>query len=186
MNKAVTIIISVFLLFSCSQNKENVSKEKAFRQQVVDMATGFVKDKLGEVKESVSQNGIITITENKSQFVSTDNNVLKYIINPAAIHMGLIDDDDREDAIITLNSFRGQYEEAPESLILLNTGDKLVLGRVIEVDMKILEIKDGLITAEVSTRSRNSPLRDCNECKEVVKYRFKQGDLIESENPENQ
>lgn len=181
MNKSAILIVPVFLLFSCNRNGENISKEKALRKEVMEFASGYVKDKLGEVKETVSQNGTITINENKNQFVSTEDNTVKYIINPAKIYTGLIDDDDMEDAIITLNSFKGQYEEDPESLILLNTGDKLVLGRVVESNMTILGIKDRLITAEVSTRSRNSPLRDCNECKEVVRYRFKQGDLIESE-----
>ncbi len=182
MNKPAILIVPVFLLFSCTRTGENNSKEKALRKEVMEFATGYVKDILGDVKETVSQNGTITITEIKNQFVSTEDNTLKYIINPAKIYTGLIDDDDREDAIITLNSFKGQYEASPENLILLNTGYNLVLGRVVESNMKILGIKDRLITAEVSSRSRNSPLRDCNECKEVVRYRFKQGNLIEYEN----
>jgi hypothetical protein len=47
--------------------------------------------------------------------------------------------------------------------------------------MKILGIKDGVITAEIYTKSRNSPLANCSLCKEVVKYRFKSGDLIKTE-----
>ncbi|HKK40954.1 MAG TPA: hypothetical protein VJ963_01005 [Bacteroidales bacterium] len=181
MKKSLLVIITALFLFSCNQNNNKASGEKALRHKVLDVATAYVKEILGATKETISQNGIITITENKSQFVSTEDNSIKYIINPGNIHTGLIDDDDKEDAIITLNSFKGQYEEAPENLILLNTGDNLVLGRVIESDMRIIDIKDRLITAEISTHSRNSPLRDCNSCKEVVKYRFNQGDLIESE-----
>jgi hypothetical protein len=185
MKKSFLIFAFALLLSSCSHNRKNMSREEALRKEVIEFAKGYVKDKLGSVKETVSQTGMITITENKTQFVSTDNNAIRYIISPANIHTGLIDDDDKEDAIITLNSFKGQYEEAPENLVLLNTGDKLLLGRVIESDMKIIDIKDRLITAEVSTHSRNSPLRDCSECKEVVRYRFSNGDLIESDkNPE--
>ncbi len=186
MKKSVLIIITALFLFSCSRNNNKSSGEKALRDKVLDAATAYVKEKLGDTKETISQNGIITITENKTQFVSTEDNSIKYVIKPGNIHTGLIDEDDKEDAIITLNSYKGQYEEAPENLVFLNTGDNLVLGRVIESDMRIIDIKDRLITAEVSTRSRNSPLRDCNSCKEVVKYRFKQGELIESEDTDKQ
>jgi hypothetical protein len=47
--------------------------------------------------------------------------------------------------------------------------------------MKILSIKDRVITAEIYTKSRNSPLANCSLCKEVVKYRFKSGELVKTE-----
>jgi hypothetical protein len=56
-----------------------------------------------------------------------------------------------------------------------------MLSRVIESDMKILGIKNRIITAEILTKSRNSPLRDCDACKEVVKFQFRMGDLIRME-----
>ncbi len=47
--------------------------------------------------------------------------------------------------------------------------------------MKILQIREGEITVEISTKSRNSPLRDCPVCKEIVKFRFRDGDLVKTE-----
>jgi hypothetical protein len=46
--------------------------------------------------------------------------------------------------------------------------------------MKILQLKGRVITAEITTKSRNSPLRDCSACKEIVKYRFRNGELEET------
>jgi hypothetical protein len=86
-----------------------------------------------------------------------------------------------DDAIISISGFKGQFQEMPENMILIKTDGKFILNRVIESDMKILGIKDRIITAEILTRSRNSPLRDCQVCKEVVKYQFKTGDLIRIE-----
>ena len=105
---------------------------------------------------------------------------LKYIIDPAKIMVGLINDDADEDAIITISLYNG-YIEMPESLILIKTDGKLVMNRSIEADMRIMGIKDRIITAEVFTRSRNSPLRNCAVCKEVVKYKFRNGDLVKTE-----
>lgn len=147
----------------------------------MDIAVKYVKDKFKESKETVAANGIITIADNQLQFVAMTDNQTRYIIDPARIVIGLIDADSKEDAILTINCFKGQYEEVPEHLIFINSDGKLMLSRVIETDMKILGIKDRIITAEVYTHSLNSPLHDCDSCKEVVKYQFRQGDLVRTE-----
>ena len=180
MKNSVYILLSAFLLFSCSDNNKAKS-ESAVRKEVMDIAVKYVKDKFKEAKETVAKNGIITIVDNQLQFVAIEDKQTRYIIDPARIVFGLIDADNKEDAILTVNSFKGQYEEMPEHLILINADGKLILSRVIESDMKVLGIKDGIITAEVYTHSLNSPLHDCASCKEVVRYQFMKGDLIKVE-----
>jgi hypothetical protein len=180
MKKSAYFLLSVFLLFSCSNNKKADSENPA-RKEIMDIAIKYVKDKFKETKEIIATNGIITIVDNQLHFLAMTDNQTRYIIDPAKIVFGYIDSDAKEDAIMTLNSFKGQFEELPEHLILINTEGKFMLNRVIESNMKILEIKNRIITAEVSSRSLNSPLRDCSSCKEVVKYRFIQGDLIKAE-----
>ncbi len=181
MKNSVYILLFVFPLFSCSNKNNKAESENSARKEVMDIAVKYVKDKFKETKETVAANGIITIVDNQLQFVEMTDNHTSYIIDPMKIVIGLIDADNKEDAILTINSFKGQYEEMPEHLIFINSDGKLILSRVIETDMKVLGIKDGIITAEVYEHSLNSPLHDCASCKEVVKYRFRQGDLIKVE-----
>ena len=147
----------------------------------MDIAIKYATDKFKEAKKTVAKDGIVTIADNEVNFVTIGHDQIKYIIDPAKISVGLIDDDKNEDAIITIYSLKGQYMEIPEQLILIKTDGKFMLNSVIESDMKIMGINDRVITAEISTRSRNSPLRDCSACKEVVKYQFKIGELIRME-----
>jgi hypothetical protein len=181
MKNPAYILLSAFLLFSCSDNSNKAKLEISSRQEVVDIAVKYVKDKFKETKETVAANGIITIVDNQLQFVAIEDKQTRYIIDPARIVFGLIDADNKEDAILTINSFRGRYEEMTEHLIFINSDGSLMLSRVIESDMKILGINDRIITAEVYTHSLNSPLHDCASCKEVVRYQFRQGDLIKTE-----
>ena len=81
-----------------------------------------------------------------------------------------------EPAALPFNLHLFAYDRTPATFLQSTYED-----RVIESDMTIISIKDRVITAEVRTKSRNSPLRDCNACKEVVKYRFRTGDLVKVE-----
>jgi hypothetical protein len=64
---------------------------------------------------------------------------------------------------------------------MIEKDGKLMLVRVMESDMRVLTIKDGIITADVPEHSRNNPLFDCSSCWEVVRYRFRNGDLVKIE-----
>lgn len=147
----------------------------------MDLAIKYVSDKLKEPKKTIAPDSTITIIDNQVNFVTSAAYQTRYVIDPGKIIIGKIDDDANDDAIICISDINGQDLETPEHLILIKTDGKFILNRVIESNMKVLGIKDGIITAEVSTRSLNSPLRDCHVCKEVVKYRFKSGDLIKVE-----
>jgi hypothetical protein len=175
MKRSYIILSFIPLLLSCTHNGNNAGSENAaaqrLKKEVIDFAVNYVNGKFKEPKKTVAPDGIITIGENQTS----------YIINPSKISIGLIDDDNTDDAIISIDYYHGQYLILTEHLILINTDGKLMLNRVIESDMKILGIKDRVITAEIYTRSRNGPLAGCSLCKEVVKYRFKSGDLIKTE-----
>jgi hypothetical protein len=174
MKKSLFILLLVPLFIACADNKNAGSGNlvsRGVKKEVIDFASVYVNGKLKDPKKSVDKDGIITIAENESS----------YIIDPAKIYTGLIDEDNKEDAIISIDYYHGQSLVLTEHLILINTDGKLSLSRAIESDMKILGIKDGVITAEIYTKSRNSPLANCSLCKEVVKYRFKSGDLIKTE-----
>jgi hypothetical protein len=82
---------------------------------------------------------------------------------------------------VTIKSFSGQDLLLIEHLFMINTDNKLMLLRVIESDMRILELKDRIITAELPTHPRTSPLYNCASCQEIVKYRFEKGDTVRTD-----
>jgi hypothetical protein len=178
MKKCCLIVLILPLLLSCAHNDNKTGSGNSVKKKVMDIAVRYAISKFKEAKETVAKDGIVTIADNQINYVTIGDNQAKYVIDPAKIVVGLIDQDANEDAIITIYSFRGQYPEIPEHLILMKTDGKFILNRVIESDMKILGIKDRVITAEISTISRDSPLYGCSACKEVVKYQYKGGELV--------
>lgn len=169
------------MIFSCTHIDQKAETRKLIVKEVLDLTTKYASEKFTKPKLTKEADGTITIVDDQIDFISVDRRPLKYVINPAYITIGKINDDPDEDAIITINSFRGDYEEMPEHLILISSDGKLMLSRVMEEDMTVLAIKDQVITAEVRSHSRNSPLRDCNACKEVVNFVFKAGELVKKE-----
>jgi len=181
MRKSCLVIFTLFFLLSCAQKNKNSRSGSSVRKEAIDIAVEYARDKFKEPKETVEKDGVVTIVDNQVNFVTPAAYQIRYVIDPSKIEIGLIDDDEDTDAIVYIAAINGQDLETSEHLILIKTNGRLIMNRVIESNMKILGIKDRVITAEVSTRSLNSPLRDCNVCKEVVKYRFKEGDLIRIE-----
>jgi hypothetical protein len=181
MKKYIITLVLIPFLFSCNPKDQISEARKLIVSEVLDITKKYAGEKFKEPKITNEPDGTITIVDNKVDFISADRRPLKYVINPAYITIGKINDDADEDAIITINSFKGDYEEMPEHLILVSSDGKLLLNRVMEEDMTVLGIKDQIITAEVRSHSRNSPLRDCNACKEVVNFIFKAGELVRKE-----
>jgi len=181
MKMSFFIILILPLLLSCAHNNDKSGSGNRVKNEVMDIAIDYAMGKFKESKKTVAKDGIVTIADSQIKYVTIGDNQIKYVIDPAKIEVGLIDDDANEDAIITISSFNGQYLEIPEHLILIKTDGKFLINRVIESYMKIMGIKDRVITVEIPTRSPNSPLRDCAACKEIVKYQFRGGDLIRME-----
>lgn len=175
MKKSLFLLMIIILSCSCAQNKNKTVDEKspevALKNEAIDFATTYAMGKFKAPVKTISGDGVITVTENQ----------YNYIISPSKVYTGLIDYDNIEDAIVSIDYYNNQYIVLTEHLILINSENKLTLNRSIESDMKILSIKDRIITCEVYTRSRNGPLADCHVCKEVVKYQFRNGELIKTE-----
>lgn len=182
MKKSYSLFFLLIILSSCARNDKNAGAGNSIairiKKDVMDSAIDYIMGKFKESNKTVSKDGIVTIVDNQINYVTLVDNQLKYVIDPSNIIVGLIDDDANEDAIITIYSFNGQSQSVPEHLILIKTDGKLMLNRVIESDMKIMGIKDRIITAEISKVAPDSPLDGCKRCKEIVKYQFKNGDLI--------
>jgi hypothetical protein len=117
----------------------------------------------------------------KDGTIIVSDSLKKYVLEPSRVFVGPIDDDNIPDAIISVSSYRGYDLLLNEHLIIINIDGKLTLVNAMESDMKILSLKDRIITADVPTHSRNSPLFNCSKCREVVKYKFDKGVLVKSE-----
>ena len=172
MKKSYLITFLFTQLVSCNQNDNNTGGSNSIapheKRQIMNIAINYTNDKFENAKKKVSEDGTINISKNQ----------IKYIINPANIVTGLIDDDGDKDAIITISSYNGQFLSKIEHLILIRTKRKFKAPKVIEIDMKIIGIKDRKIFAEISKVAPDSPNYDCSICKEVIKYKYKNGDLI--------
>jgi hypothetical protein len=161
------------LLISCrNSGAEKAEKTSdSLNKEVISITEVYVKDQLKDPRTTTNNIGIITI----------ENNQKKFIIDPREIFTGFIDDDEETDAIITINSYLGQDYYLTEHLIMINTQGKLLLIRSFEKDMKILRLNDRIITAEIHTKPRSSPLYNCESCKAIVNYKYSSGDLLKTE-----
>jgi hypothetical protein len=173
--RLILSLSAVFLLTaSCSQNSGSIfsgkSSDEKIRKQALSIAEDYVSNQLKNPKRNVSKDGIVVLSDS----------LKAYVISPAKIYTGLIDDDSKKDAIVSLDCFVNQYQVKSEHLIMLNSDGELRFNRGIESDMRVIEIKDRLITAEIHTHARNTPLFNCSACLEVVKYKFSNGDLTET------
>jgi hypothetical protein len=63
--------------------------------------------------------------------------------------------------------------------------DEYRLASAFESDMRIISLKDRIITADVPEHSRSTPLFDCPSCWEVVKFQYRLGELVKAQQVEN-
>ncbi|MDX9725477.1 MAG: hypothetical protein RBT38_03745 [Bacteroidales bacterium] len=170
----IVVLFLILLPVSCgseTDNKHGVTNIK-MREKIIAAAEAYVNTQLNNPQKAVSELGIIAIND---QYV-------RYVIDPTAIVAGYIDDDRRTDAIITLYVFRDQFQTVSQQLILLGSpGNEFTLAGAIESDMKVISVKNGIITADVPEHSRDTPLFNCPSCWEVVKFRFSMGELVREE-----
>ena len=175
MKRNYFLVFLLPIILSCSRNDNNMGSrtfiKPRIKNQVMGIAVDYAREKFKDSQQPVLKEGIVRICDNQ----------ITYIIDPSTIVTGPIDNDVNEDAIVTIRSFKGKFPFKTEQLILIKTNRKFILARVIEADMKIMEIKDMMIFAEVPKFPPDSPAYDCNICKEVVKYRYRDGNLVKAE-----
>jgi citrate lyase alpha subunit len=135
------------------------------------IAVDYSREKFKDAKQSVLKDGTVNIGDNQ----------ITYLIDPATIVTGQIDNDANEDAIVTIASYKGKFPFKTEHLILIKANRKFTLARVIEADIKIMEIKEMIIFAEISKFPPDSPSYGCEICKEIVKYEYRDGNLVRTE-----
>jgi hypothetical protein len=174
MRASLLLILFIFIT-SCTNNSGpagvSPSDKKKIREEVISIAENYASNQLKVTSKKITGTGIIIIGDQQK----------RYIIDPSKIFVGLIDNDEKQDAIVTIVSFQGENLDMIEHLIILNTNDKLMILRSIESDMKILQVKDRVITAELPTKPRSSPLYNCASCQEIVRFHLVNGELARVE-----
>ncbi len=175
MRILITFIIISLVLSACTRNsgtaRDGDKSRNKIGKQVISIAEDYAFTQVKDEKKVTDSNGNIIIGDEQKRI----------IIDPSKIFTGLIDGDSSKDAIISISPYEGQYEVMNQHLIIIEKDGKLSLERVLESDMRILEIKDGMIIADVPEHSRNTPLFNCPSCWEVKKFQLRNGELLEME-----
>lgn len=166
MHKYFLYLLFLGLITSCQDNSVSITKE-----QVMSIAEKYVRGQLANSERQISVKGTVTISEGDK----------KYYIDPLTIFTGLINEDSREDALITIVSYNGMQLGLIEHLFIILTDEGLSMQKSFESDMKILDLKDRIITAELPTHPRSSPLYNCSDCREIVRYRYDMGEMVKVE-----
>jgi hypothetical protein len=137
-----------------------------FREKVLTLTEEYARIQLG-----------CPTVENSDGYVTfLSGGESRYLIESQKIFTGLIDRDEEKDALVTLLPVNNLTEKTKHLIILGKNGNP-VIYKTIESDMKILQLSDRIITAEVPEYPRSSPLFNCHECREIVKYRLNSGEL---------
>ena len=169
------IIILLSLLPGCSQDSgTGRTEERALiktKKQVTAVAEKYIETKLVNVKRTAMKDGTITFS----------NDQKKYVIEPARIFTGLIDHDQETDALVSLSTYDTKYQTVSEQLVILKSGNEFTLAGAIESDMRVISLKDRIITADVPEHSRNNPLFNCQSCWEVVRLKYDKGEFVKAE-----
>jgi hypothetical protein len=169
------LFILAGLLASCTQNDSNTKLGKKAggktKDEVISFVENYFKDKTKDARIFIDEDGLITIT----------NDMTGYKINQPKIVTGLIDENKTDDAIVPFYTLRGQSVMGYYHMILLNSADTFKVLTTMNNVFNIHGIKNRKIIAEVSTVTPDSPGFGCAECKEVVKYKYRDGNLVKVE-----
>lgn len=172
MKKCLLLVFLSGFLASCMQNNAPENREKRFENKAVKEVADFVADYLrGKLKNPalpVEEDGMMTVRGDGTG----------YMINLPKIVTGKIDEDNFIDAVVPVYILRGSSLMGYEHLVVLRPAGKFVVGKTMNDVFNIIGIKNRNIIAEVSTVSPDSPGYGCEECREVIHYRFESGELI--------
>ena len=168
MRKSLFLFIILCFLSSCINNTGNENSPEKIKQQTILIAENHIRELIKDAEKTVTIDSLIVFTGGN----------MKCLIDPSFILTGEIDEDTNMDAIISIFLFRDQTLALREHLILINKDGKLIIGKVMEGDMKFLSIKERIIYIETSKIPSDSPLYGCKVCKEINKYHFINGDTV--------
>jgi len=170
MRSILLFLIILCGLASCNNYNRDL-KEDPSDKKIRKLALAIAED------YSMKQNKDLTRTVDEQGIINLAGKGVLYQIDPSKIVLGEINGDSFKDAIVPLIIFREPSNPMMAHLVLINRNRKLINIKVMDNVLKIIEIKDKIIYAEVSTVTPDSPLFGCEMCREVIKYQLK-GDTL--------
>jgi hypothetical protein len=166
-------LILILILLGCNKTKtqkvETDSTEKRIKNEALVIAENYARSNL---------NNTVAVKPNKHGDITVSDSLKRYVIDLNSIKMGLIDGDNIIDAIVSMVVYYSNQTVTDEHLILLNKNGKLELAGQIEQNIRVILITNRKIIAELHTKPRSSILYQCQKCKKIVEYQFKDGDLV--------
>jgi len=166
MRNYVQIIVLAAVIFSCSD-----TQDKKMRELVIASVEDYVSNQIEFPGRTVDSDGVITI----------HNNGIVYRIDPSETLLGDIDGDSLEDAVVPMRVSRMPVIDIPEHIVLINQGGDFAVAGIIKSALKVLKVEDGIIYVETSVVSPDSPMYGCESCREVVQYRYIDGNLVRAD-----
>ncbi|HEX2395231.1 MAG TPA: hypothetical protein VHI78_07790 [Bacteroidales bacterium] len=162
-----TLQLTIFscLVFSACQPEKLSTMVKT---EIINIATRFSSSKLDSFTVVTDDNGIVKIA---------DEQAVRYIIDPHNIFQDIIDEKAGTDYLVTIDSLHDPYIMPAWHLILTKGRNEMKTVSVIRSDMRVLSVKNGIITAVIPTHKPASPLYYCSECRDTVNYKVINGAL---------
>lgn len=139
------------------------------RKKAVDFMSEYLDQQLVDAKKSVDTMGIITLADKQEEFK----------IDPGRFVFGQIDTNQTVDAVIPVFTFRNGSIIWIQHFVLLDSDNSYRIIKNFNDILKVIEISDYQIVAEVSTVSPDAPGFGCNECKVVKRFIYKDRDIIQ-------
>ncbi len=175
MKPITFLLIAMGIISSCSGDRPAGGNKAAAGDTAASAAEysqAWFSNRLGNARAFTDEeDGLVTIT----------NDEAGYKINQEKIITGLIDEDSQEDAIVPFYAMRGKSIMGYYHMILLASADTFVVAKTVSDIFSVHYIRNRRILAEVSTVSPDSPGFGCDECREVIEYRWINGSLEKAE-----
>lgn len=104
-----------------------------------------------------------------------------YIFDPSGVSIGKLDEDDKDDAVITC-TYESTGNDITKRLLILMNKDSLTVVTALTSDLSVLKISDKILYVERSTAPEDDPgVVPCSACVDTLRYRMVSDSLIELE-----
>ena len=166
-------VLLIIILFGCTKQKTQAIKTDELNEKLKKEATQIAIS----YAKSILINPTTSIPDSKGVFSLSDS-TKRIEFDPNSVHSGLIDDDQNADAIISLIFYHSNQTVTDHHLIMINKNGDLQKVADLELNIRVIVINNGKITAELHTKPRTSIYYNCIKCKKIVDYKFSNDSLI--------
>ncbi len=167
MKQSIPFFAILAILMSCatSGNKKAADLDStsfgAVSSRVIETTKSYLANQLKNSTIAAESNGDINIKGGGTSFLVTARD----------INIGLIDEDNSLDAIVSCLVTESDTKKFHKQLILLNKGGIKVVKEFVS-ELRVMMISNRTVFGELPKYGPDSPLRNCPECKENVKYKL--------------